>query len=259
MTTTETRLNPNSALYWQPRIDAVADDLAASVPDTEFVEYDFTESFGLFNDPPDADLPWGEFIAAVENVGWPAFLRTDQKSVKHAGPGAYRAEESDDIPTILATLTDYHVKATRHPAALMVREWVDIDAVFRAFDGLKIGREYRVFATSEAAQCEHFYWPEHAIADGRGTPTTLAGDRELEDSEWRSRLSSLAGLTDKTRLDLHADAVAIAAALTDDRFESTTAWSVDFAQDTDGQWWVLDAARADDSWHPEDCPEADTA
>jgi hypothetical protein len=252
MSTNDTRLNPNSALYWQPRIDAVADELPVSVPESTFVEYDFTESFGLLDEHPDADLPWGEFVVAVETIGRPAFLRTDQKSVKHAGPGAYRAEEPNDIPTILATLTDYHVKANRHPAALMVREWVDINALFRAFDGLKIGREYRVFATPDGVECTHFYWPAGAIAEGRGTPTTLDGE-VLAESAWREHLDVLNHLDDDACDRLHDAATAVATALDADRPEET-AWSVDFAEDSDGEWWVLDAALAEDSWHPDDCP-----
>jgi D-alanine-D-alanine ligase-like ATP-grasp enzyme len=27
-------------------------------------------------------------------------------------------------------------------------------------------------------------------------------------------------------------------------------WSVDFAQDEAGKWWLIDMARAESSWHP---------
>jgi hypothetical protein len=240
--------NPNSALYWYPKLrDA---DLDVSVPQTELVEYDFMESFGLLEgDVPDA-LPWGEFVATVEAIGYPAFVRTDQKSAKHAGPGAYKAEEPDDIPTICAVLTDHHVKANRKPAALMVREWVDINARFRAFDGLPIGREYRVFATPEAELCEHFYWPEKAIEEGRGQPTALDGS-DLPGSMWREELGALDSLDTADRRRLREAAITAAAALAGGDVDDGAAWSVDFAQDTSGEWWLLDAALAADSWHPE--------
>lgn len=241
--------NPNSALYWYPKLRDAS--LNVTVPNTEFVTYDFMESFGLLEgEVPDA-LPWDEFVAAVEDIGYPAFLRTDQKSVKHAGPGAYKATEPDDIPTICAVLTDHHVKANRKPAALMVREWVDINARFRAFDGLPIGREYRVFATPEAALCEHFYWPEEAIDDGRGQPTTLDGG-EMPDAMWREELDALDRLGEEDRRRLREAATAAAAALAEgDSADGEAAWSVDFAQDTSGEWWLLDVALAADSWHPE--------
>lgn len=246
-------INPNSAMYWYPRIDSVAYDLPVSVPETRFVEYEFLDSFGLIEGEVPDSLPWGEFVEAAEEVGWPAFVRTDQKSVKHAGPGAYRAEEPDDLPTILAVLTDHHVKASRHPAALMVREFVDINASFRAFDGLPIGRELRVFASPNEALCEHFYWPEEAIADGRGTPTTMDGDRELDSDEWRGRLSDLSDISLGDRSHLRAAAEDVALALnTAGNVAEDTAWSVDFAEDEEGNWWLIDAALAEDSWHP-DC------
>jgi hypothetical protein len=250
-----TERNPNSALYWYPRIDGVAGDLPVSVPETEFVEYEFTDSFKLIDGEVPETLPWGEFVAAAREVGWPAFIRTDQKSVKHAGPGAYRAEEPDDVPTIVAVLTDHHVKAQRHPAALMVREFVDINSLFRAFDGLPIGRELRVFATPDEAICEHFYWPEGAIEDGRGTPTTMDGERELSEDEWRQKLSILSKISLGDREHLRVAATDAALALnTAGAVPEDTVWSVDFAQDADGDWWLIDAALAEDSWHPDDCP-----
>lgn len=254
----QTRINPNSALYWYPRIETVAEDLAVSVPETQFVEYDFFESFGLLDgDVPDT-LPWGEFVAAARDVGWPAFVRTDQKSVKHAGPGAYRADEPDDVPTTVAVLTDYHVKQQRNPAALMVREFVDINALFRAFDGLAIGRELRVFATPATAVCEHFYWPAEAIENGRGTPTTMDGDRALDEQEWRDKLDVLANISLGDREHLRTTATKIADSLSDGTaVPDGVSWSIDFAQDTDGDWWCIDAALAEDSWHPDDCPEND--
>lgn len=248
-----TQLNPNSALYWYPTIEQVAADLPVAVPETTFVEYEFTESFPLIEGVvPDA-LPWGEFVTAAREIGWPVFVRTDQKSVKHAGPGAYRAEEPDDIPTVLAVLTDHHVKANRHPAALMVREFIDINARFRAFDGLPIGRELRVFASPSAVLCDHFYWPATAIADGRGTPTTMDGGRDLDPEEWRQHLAVLSEIGDAERAPLHDAATTVAEALNaDPKLTADTVWSMDFAEDQAGDWWLLDAALATDSWHP-DC------
>lgn len=254
----EVQTNLNSALYWYPRLDDAAPSLTAVIPETEFVAYDFLESVSLMEGDLPQTLPWGEFVEAAETVGWPAFVRTDQKSVKHAGPGAYKATEPDDIPTIMAVLGDYHVKSNRHPAALMVREFVDINAAFRAFDGLPIGREFRVFASPDGATCEHFYWPGQAIEDGRGEPIALDADTTLSDVRWRSLLADLADIPDETLDQLRADAVAAAESLTaDGAVPADAAWSVDFAQDTDGDWWLLDVALAEDSWHP-DCPAAET-
>jgi len=244
--------NPNSALYWYPRIGDSSDELAASVPETEFVSYNFMESLGVLEgDVPDP-LPWGEFVAAVEDVGYPAFIRTDQKSVKHAGPGAYKATEPDDIPTIVAVLTDHHVKANRHPAALMIREWVDVNAAFRAFDGLPIGRELRMFASPTEAECHHFYWPEEAIADGRGEPRAMDSEELLSSKEWRSDLDKLSDVPPDTLDALGDDAKAVAKSLNNKpEIPDDTVWSIDFAEDTDGMWWLIDAALAEDSWHPE--------
>lgn len=247
----EMRTNPNSALYWYPKLEGCASEFDAALPESEFVRYEFMESFGLIDGAvPDA-LPWEEFVQTVESIGYPAFLRTDQKSVKHAGPGAYKATEPDDIPTILAVLTDHHVKANRHPAALMVREFVDINAAFRAFDGLPIGRELRVFASPNGPECEHFYWPPEAIDDGRGEPVSMDGEA-MEDGRWRSLLGKLTNIPAPTVETLRDDAVTATSRLNNaDSVPDNAAWSVDFAEDTDGKWWLIDVALAEDSWHPE--------
>jgi hypothetical protein len=250
--------NPNSALYWYPKLADIATDIPVGVPDSRLVKFPFDESFRLLDgEVPDA-LPWGAFVEAAEAVGSPAFVRTDQKSAKHAGPGAYRIDDpGEDIPTALAALVDHHVTAGRNPAALMVREWVDIDAKFRAFDGLAIGPEWRLFASPDGAQCRHFYWPAAAIAEGRGEPTGLGGE-PLAESVWRSRLNDLR--ESATSADLrHLDSVATAAARalnTANHLPDDGIWSVDFARGADGEWWLIDVARAPDSWHPDDCPHS---
>ncbi|WP_135306322.1 hypothetical protein [Haloarcula amylovorans] len=246
-------VNPNSALYWYPKLEAVAGDLPVSVPESTFVEYDFLDSFALLDGEMPDTLPWGEFIEAVEAIGTPAFLRTDQKSVKHAGPSAYKATDpGEDVPTIVAVLTDFHVKSNRHPAALMVREFVDINGQFRAFDGLPIGSELRVFARPSIAECDHFYWPAEAIGGGRGQPTTMDGDTELPESAWRTRLTNARSSAFADVEMLRSAATETATALNDsEQVPDDETWSVDFARDTDGEWWLLDVALAADSWHPD--------
>jgi len=52
------------------------------------------------------------------------------------------------------------------PAAFMVREFLDLDASFKAFGGLPIAREWRIFASPEKVICYHPYWPaEDALAE----------------------------------------------------------------------------------------------
>lgn len=246
--------NPNSALYWYPKIDRVADDIAVNVPETEFVEYDHMDALPLIEGETSQSLPWDGFVDAVDDVGMPAFVRTDQKSVKHAGPSAFRVDEHDDIPTVVATLTDFHAMAHRFPAALMVREWIDIRATFRAFDGMKIGTEFRIFANSDSELCDHFYWPRNAIEEGRGSPTTLDGEDELTRQSWTQRLHKAKAIHDADWDALYQAARVIADSLNaGPHIADTRAWSIDVAMDTDGDWWVIDAALARDSWHPEGC------
>lgn len=81
------------------------------------------------------------------------------------------------------------------------------------------------------------YWPEDAILFyGRKPP-----------ADWKERLHALnLEVGDEKRI-LNAYA---------EKFGSVNPgfWSVDFAQDETGKWWLIDAARGEVSWHAAGCP-----
>lgn len=77
---------------------------------------------------------------------------------------------------------------------------------------------------------------------------------ELPEDEWRQKLDAHSSVRDSDWDDLHAAATTwrwhdAAGEVTED-----TAWSVDFAEDRDGNWWLIDAALVEDSWHS-DCEQ----
>lgn len=241
--------NPTSALFWYPRLQVQTE---LPLPLTEFVPYDhFRFMLFLEGDPEAAN--YGDYPrevaqavgTAIKAVGLPAFVRTDLSSAKHDGPASYRVMlPTDLLPVVSATVSDNEMKfwmaPDRNPQAFLVRQWLDLAGGFRAFGmhgqpGHLIAREFRVFVYDDGREgCWHPYWPEHSIEDHRP-------DRD----DWRDVLAEQSRLDDTDRLDLLGMAAEAAGTL------QRGSWSVDFAQDRDGDWWLIDMAVADESFHPE--------
>ena len=118
--------------------------------------------------------------------------------------------------------------------AFMVREYLSIPATFTAFGGLPIGREWRFFADQQGILCSHFYWPSDAFDRQPGLPAS-----------WRTDLASTSSrLSQYDQASLSEMAARAACTI------GYGAWSVDFALDANGKWWLIDMATAERSWHP---------
>lgn len=228
-------LTPNSARYWLPRIEALTGVLT---PKTIVVPYDHAAAMDAIEDGvewPEWEATVGMVWAATQRFGGAAFVRTDLASAKHDGPSSYKITTQEQVDRVLSfTIQDNEMKfwpTGPWPTAFLVREFIELAAPFRAFDGHPIAREWRYFATALESPCSHFYWPEDSI---------LAPDTE----GWEKLLADLAGEPPPKELDDIACRAAEAC-------PAAPAWSVDFAQDVDGCWYLVDMATAESSWHPE--------
>lgn len=235
-------LNANSALCWFPRIEQAG----LPVPRSEFVAYDHMAAVGMFEDgspyPAWADMLLEVCARIVKVGGPPAFIRTDLSSAKHSSPTAYRVDTLLPKGTgqgICDAIIDNEMKHMFGPSpqAIMVREWLNLEAPFVAFGGLPIAREWRLFASRKGVTAEYFYWPEEAIKFWRGS---------VETPDWRERLAELSQPpAELVALRGMAQRAATACAFADEE------WSVDFAHDTAGKWWLIDMAIGKDSWRPD--------
>jgi hypothetical protein len=234
-------MDRNSMLYWFPPIEAAG----LPVPKTEIVRFDNRTLWPALDGAPIPDVPWDDFRAACERIGLPCFVRSDQSSAKHDGPSAYRIDTLEKLEDVLVQTFEDSVCKDLEVLAFAFRAWLDLEAPFRAFGlggkGHPIAREWRLFATGNRCLCSHFYWPEGAI-------TGMGPDCE----DWRQKLATLGEPLPEPELGkLERLAVEAVRALGE---QPTRAWSVDFAKDIDGRWWLIDMAAAESSWHPEDCP-----
>ena len=224
----------DSALVWLPPIEAAG----LPVPRTIIVPYDHGRAMDALerSGPYLSEVARAVFEAAQDFIG-AVFVRTDLCSAKHDGPTSYRLANDDEALHVVGrTIEDAELKLWPEavPAAILVRQWINIAAPFSAFGGHPIGHEWRYFVSGGAVACRHYYWPQMAIKFFAGlTPPP----------DWPTSLLALAHSTPP--LDINALALRAGLAL-QDRHDG---WSVDFAKDDAGAWWLIDMARAERSFH----------
>jgi len=225
---------PDSALNWFPPIAAAG----LPVPSTEFVLYDPFALYPVLDGEPMGDFPTEALHDACKRIGFPVFLRTDLASAKHGGPSAFKVDSPDRLmQCVFETFEDNCLKDIAGAThAFMVRQYVAIQHTFTAFRGLPIGREWRFFADQANVLCHHFYWPEEALTNA-----------QTQGLDWRVQLHELASPLVTNDLAALSDMALRAVGAI-----GAGAWSVDFALDVDGKWWLIDMATAGRSWHP-DC------
>ena len=225
-------LNKSSMFNWHPVIAG----LPIPQPITEFVlskenwwQYLAGERL------PDEDI---EFLkAAIARLGgYPVFMRTDLSSGKHNFVDACYVHDEDRLIKNLFGLVEQNALHDLWFDSIAVREFIPLDYEFHAFNGLPIAREMRYFVRDGVVICHHPYWIEEAIRFYQNSKT-------WEDTAWRQWLKDLNTESEGEVEILTGYAKMVASVL-------PGAWSVDFARSKKGDWYLIDMAVAEQSWHP---------
>lgn len=223
---------------WWPRVR----DLNVPTPETVRVgmmEMEIDDGAPATDETTTAEVAdYHEVAAAIEEVdGPPAFIRSDQMSEKHRMEEASKlsSTDSDEFGSNVWQLHEAHMMAWGVPDAkcYYVREWLDLYHEFTAFTGTPIAAELRFFINNGSVHEVGFYWPEDAI-------------RRPDNPNWKDKLASLRERTLGQR-----DEVAELAETVAQEFDGY--WSVDFAETVDGDWYLIDMARGEVSFHPDGC------
>lgn len=234
-----------SMRYWWPKL-AQCD---VPTPETEVIhirDWDAATTFheGVYQ--PDID-PIQEAINTVG--GPPAFIRTDQASHKHGMTSASKV--TDTTPDTLAEQVHNLLRHNRLAGFaglpwrdIVVREWLDLEHAFTAFEGTPIAAEVRVFINNGSVHDSGFYWPADAI-------THAAQHDPTPPDDWETQLQDLRRET-LNKVDSEVIPLAETVAGEFDGY-----WSADFARTTDGTWYCIDMAPGVASWHPDSCKRAD--
>lgn len=222
---------------WQGAVES----LGIPHPRTVFVPFAADVLRPLFYGEPAPDLEkhMAHLINAAKGFTFPLFLRTDLSSGKHSWLKTCYVPSLEALPEHAIAVAEQNEMADLFGLeyeGFALREFVELDSTFTAFDGMPVSAERRYFAEGGKVLCHHPYWFEDAIerGDWRGA---------LPD-DWRERLAILNDERgDPDSLALWASAVTKLL---------PGAWSVDFARLRNRRDWILiDMALADSSWHPE--------
>lgn len=229
--TEEQIINKSSMLYWYPLVK----DLPIPQPKTGIVlkkekwwEYLDGKKF------PKKDLY--KLKHAIEKMGLPCFMRTDLASGKHNYLDTCYIGTIADLDQHIFRLIESNAIHDLWFNAIIVREFIFLGYKFKAFDGLPIASERRYFIKDGKVVCHHPYWVEDAIKFYQRT-------KDQEKLTWQKWLKELNQESEIEIIVLTGYAEKVASVL-------DGAWSVDFAKDSEGKWWLIDMALAEQSWHP---------
>lgn len=178
----------------------------------------------------------------ADEIGYPLFMRTDQTSCKHDWEDTCFIESRAVLKHKLRRLMEENstLGMLGLPVdAIVFREYIPMATVFKAFHGMPVNPERRIFAEGGKIIGNHAYWIEPAMRFRKGTE---------EPSDWKEKLAKMnADIDVKEHLMLEDQAKIISKALTQ---ELGGAWSIDFCKGADGIWYFIDTAPSEVSWQP---------
>ena len=227
----------NCISHWLPPIEAVP---TIRTPKTIIVRTDVPLIDLLDGSSPDDLYEFlDELRAACRTIGHPCFLRSGYFSGKHSWLDSCFVRKSSRLLGQVGRIVEDGELASiiGFPWQVWaVREMIRTRPMFHAFDGcMPITREFRFFVEGGAVTHVQPYWPAGAIEDHTN---------RLTPDNWRELLAEASILSDDLREQLAALSVLAANAVGGD-------WSVDWLQDADAHWWLIDMARAADSFRYE--------
>ncbi len=230
--------NESSMMNWYPKIKGILRTPKTVI--VPFTEEELSEIRRTLDGKMLSDKLIEKIYSGADEIGFPLFMRSDQASGKHEWKDTCFVPTRADLIGHLVQLVEWHECADLFGIrwkALVFRELLELDSTFTAFNGMPVARERRCFVMDGDVICSHPYWPEESIVPDRHAP--LPGD-------WKDRLARLNEEKPDEVEILHE------ASLFGEVVHGY--WSVDFACDVNGVWWMIDAARGEISWHPGDCP-----
>lgn len=235
------KVDRNSMLYWYPRV------CHADVPMPKTMLVPTSDSWTEMLLVAEGSRQLNELYvieAACHTLRFPVFIRTDLMAAKHSWNSTCFVPTPADLQKHLANLVDHTLNCDmigKPVKGFAVREYIEMESPFAAFDGLPISRERRYFVRDGVVECHHPYWPEDAIK--------FIVPEHPEPPDWRDFLSRMnyESFDEVDVLTEYAERVSV-------HLEGY--WSVDFCRckstaECNGGWYFIDCALGAESWHPE--------
>ncbi len=247
------RRNQNCISYWWPRVKASG----VLAPKTEL----FIGKTGLVGSICGEECPeldeareWVKSVAKKYG-GYPVFLRAGHLSGKHSWPKTCFLGDESEIDDHLRALTEECEIADimGFPSNVWaVRELLKTNSIFTAFHGFPVTCERRYFFKDGKVVCHHPYWPEQAIRQGLGLWDPMDEGLAKPSDDDQRKLNHLGVMNLQPRVEI--EHLTKQSEIVAKQFEGS--WSIDWLQTAEGHWHCIDMARAEDSYHWDNCPVA---
>ena len=187
---------------------------------------------------PKSDL-FPKLYAAYQEFGGRAFMKMGNFSFKHnweescfLGEGLTQEDIEKHLTQMIYGMAMVDCPESEYVA---VRALIDTKPAFLAtnFGNMPVTRERRLFTDDQCQTvCSHPYWPKDAF-------------RRINEEQLVA-LNEINTIQPEEDVYLRQQAVLVAEALSP---LHSGGWSVDFLQDRAGDWWLIDVAKANQSYH----------
>ena len=228
----------SSMSLWYPKIRG----LPIPQPKTEMVVVNHSEMWNLCDGKALSQETERELREASRSIGYPQFIRTDQASAKHDWKNAAFVENEGVLLDRIARTIEFNLCAdiAGLPYNSMVfREYIPMDSKFTAFMGdMPVNPERRYFIRDGKVVAHYPYWIPDAIEQGSG----------LLPGNWKELSEKM-----NTETEEEIELLTKYAQMVAERFKGY--WSVDFCKAKDGRWVLIDMARGERSWKPNNYEE----
>lgn len=217
---------PASMEFWYPRLTEVS---GLNLPQTEWVSLQASKvDEGTIHEMYSATYDFSEVKSALDSIGIPAFVRTDQASDgRQKGGACIESHTESEIRSTIGAVLDFNITWAEVPfCSLVIQEWIDKQSVSEA----DFGVEVRFFIENGEVLNWGFYWPE--------------SDVNINSSDY----SHLQRIAKENITQIIPSVQKIA-----ERFDgvNSSAWSVDFVLSKDTKWYCTDMAPKEMSMEPE--------
>jgi hypothetical protein len=229
--------NLSSMSHWYPKISKVI-----RTPETILIPISLDAQWFLIEQTPataeDEVLKIIEEVATVgKRWGYPLFLKSGMFSGKHNWKYTCYVPDEESIRDHIANIFhDQFLVGCEESLVLAARKVIKTVPAFTAFGDaqLPITKERRYFVEEGKVVFHQPYWPPHSIRDP-----------SVEDWQYRLGLLNYESKEEVSILALRSEKIAKILG---------GSWSVDWLQDKDERWYLIDMAESRKSFKWEDYP-----
>lgn len=233
--------HPNQFTNWFPVVQSL-DYFGVKYPKTKVVELPLSVTELVYQEDPVAFARDPIVIGIVEQVesafsAWGVdslFMKNSLFSAKHGWKNTCHVTKDSDISLQLFSIQYEWLCCGIHTAThVVIREMIQLEPLFYAFNGMPITQEFRLFCKSGLGVYAYQpYWPEKAIKD----PST---------PDFANKLRGVKAPSQKLLQLMIDQAEKVVGTLGGD-------WSIDFLIDHEGFPWLIDMALSLTSYKSDD-------